>query len=142
LEKGEGERERKRIYISRAKAPCRKVVNEDSLLPLLDKYGFTVIHSENLSVREQIEAFANATEIVSLHGSGLANCIVCPSRASVLEIFPQYYHDSAFRVLLFATKLRYFYMIGETSDTSRPPQQENVYVDPEKFEMALKTLLS
>ncbi|MDR2174433.1 MAG: glycosyltransferase family 61 protein [Synergistaceae bacterium] len=131
-----------RIYISRAKARRRKVANEDSLLPLLGKYGFTVIHSENLSIREQIAAFANAEMVVGLHGAGLANCVLCPPHASVLEIYPQYYRDASLRALISAMNLRYFYMVGETSDTSMPPQQENVCVDPEKFEAALKMLIS
>jgi hypothetical protein len=30
--------------------------------------------------------------------------------------------------------------VGETSDTSVPPIQENAAIDPDKFEAALKTL--
>ncbi|MDR2174868.1 MAG: glycosyltransferase family 61 protein [Synergistaceae bacterium] len=133
---------RERVYISRANAPSRKVVNEDSLLPLLGKYGFTVVRSENLTVREQIETFANAEAVAGPHGAGLANRILCPPHASVLEIYPQYYYDSSYRTLLSALNLRYCYMVGETSDTSMPPQQENVRVAPEKFEAALKMLIS
>jgi hypothetical protein len=129
-----------RIYISRANALCRKIENEDSLLPLLDKYGFTVLHSEKLSVREQIEMFADAEAVVGLHGAGLVNCVFCPPHASVLELYPQYYHDAGHRLLLAALNLRYFYMVGETSDTSVPPIQENVVIDPDKFEAALETL--
>jgi capsular polysaccharide biosynthesis protein len=136
------EKRRKRIYISRAKASYRKIVNEDSLLPLLDKYGFTVIYSENLSVWEQIEVFANANAVVGPHGAGLSNCVFCPPYTPVLEIFSQHHHSNGYRLLFAATNLRHFYMIGETPDTSCPPIQENIYVDPEKFEMALKTLLS
>jgi capsular polysaccharide biosynthesis protein len=115
-------------------------VNEDSLLPLLDKYDFAVVHTENLSVREQIETFANAKAVVALHGAGLVNCLFCPPSTPVLEIYPQYYHDPGYRVLFSVRDLRHFYMIGETPDTSMPPRQENVYVDPKKFEMALKIL--
>jgi capsular polysaccharide biosynthesis protein len=139
VESGKG---RERVYISRTHAPSRKVENEDSLLPLLGKYGFTVVHSENLSVREQIAAFANAEMVVGPHGAGLANCVLCPPHASVLEIYPQYYYDSSYRTLLSSLNRRYFYMVGETSDTSMSPQQENVYVDPEKFEAALKILIA
>jgi hypothetical protein len=133
---------RERVYISRANAPCRKVVNEDSLLPLLGKYGFTVVRSENLTVREQIETFANAEVVAGPHGAGLANCALCSPHTSVLEIYPQYYQSSGLRIMLSALNLRYFYMMGETSDTSMRPQQENVCVDPEKFEAALKMLIA
>jgi hypothetical protein len=129
-----------RIYISRENALRRKIVNEDSLFPLLERYGFTVVHLENLPVLEQIEAFANAETVVGLHGAGLTNCVFCPPCASVLEIYPQYYHDSAFRILFSALNLRYFYMVGETSGTSMPPAQENVTIDPDKFEAALRIL--
>jgi capsular polysaccharide biosynthesis protein len=138
--KPKGGKGKGRIYISRANALYRKVENEDSLLPLLDKYGFTVIHSETLPVREQIKAFADAGTVVGLHGAGLVNCVFCPPHASVLELYPQYYHDSGHRLLLAALNLRYFYMVGETPDTSMPPVQENVTIDPDKFEAALKIL--
>jgi capsular polysaccharide biosynthesis protein len=139
VESGKG---REWVYISRAHASYRKVANEDSLLPLLEKYGFTVIHSENLSVREKIATFANAKVLVGPHGAGLANGVLFSSHASILEIYPQYYHESGLRILFSALNLRYFYMVGETSDTSMRPQQENVYVDPEKFEAALKILIA
>ena len=35
-----------RIYISRRLAKRRKVVNEDAILPILQKYGFTIFQPE------------------------------------------------------------------------------------------------
>jgi hypothetical protein len=139
LEKGEG---KERIYISRAKASHRRVVNENALLPLLEKYGFAIVHLENFPLQEEFETFANAKVVVGPHGAGLASCLFCPPNASVLEIYPQYHHEADYRVLFSTTTLRYSYMIGETSDTSCLPADEDVYVNPEKFDMALKTLTS
>jgi capsular polysaccharide biosynthesis protein len=95
-----------------------------------------------LSVREQIEAFANAKAVVGLHGAGLVNCILCPPHTPVLEIYPQYYHDSSFRVLFSVANIRILYMMGEKFSTSGYPGLENASIDLKKFEMALKILVS
>jgi hypothetical protein len=137
----EGGKGKGRIYVSRANALGRKVVNEDSLLPLLGKYGFTVIHPEKLPVRKQIEAFANAEAVVGVHGAGLANCVFCPPRTPVLELYSRHYPSSGPRTLLLALNLRYFYMVGESPDTSIPLGRQNIVIDPGKFEAALKTML-
>ncbi len=78
--------QRKRIYISRAKAGWRKVLNEDELMGMLARHGFQRYFLEDLSVRQQIQLFQQAEMIVGPHGAGLANVVFTPPGAKVIEI--------------------------------------------------------
>lgn len=75
-----------RIYLSRANATVRRVVNEDSTMKLLSRWGFERYLPDELSYAEQVTLFSNAEAIVSPHGSGLMNQIYADD-AAVIEIF-------------------------------------------------------
>lgn len=86
-----------RIYISRSKAPGgRRVVNEDELLTMLQRFGFRSHALEELSLSEQIDLFFDAEAVVGAHGAGLTN-LLFSERADVVElhpgpaVFPHYY---------------------------------------------------
>lgn len=75
----------RRIYISRANAAFRKVLNESDLLSLLDQYGFEVCEAEHLTFREQIQKFAEAKWLIGIHGAGLANACFMPAGSGLVE---------------------------------------------------------
>jgi len=105
------------------------------------KNGFTVYNLEDMSVTEQIRLFTNASIIAGIHGAGLINMNFAPKEAIVFEIYPEYYHDSSFRIQAIAIGLKYCYMIGETIETKGISlQDENVFVDIKKLECALSYL--
>jgi len=87
----------KKIYISRrshlSKHPenigtnytqRRKCINEDSLVELLNSYGFVEIFCEDLSMSSKIHHFKNATHIAGFIGGGMANCIFSSPNTRVL----------------------------------------------------------
>jgi len=81
----------KLIYISRKKAGRRKVINEDEVLALLEKYGFQSVCPEDYTIGEQVSLFQNARAVVSSHGAGLANIAFCPRGTKVIEFCsPEY----------------------------------------------------
>lgn len=81
----------RRLYISRTNASVRRILNEARLLPILDAFGFEVLHLETLTVAEQARTFAEAEIIVAGHGSGLSNLVFCAPGTRVIEFFsPQY----------------------------------------------------
>ncbi|OEY86884.1 capsular biosynthesis protein [Wolbachia pipientis] len=75
-----------RIYISRANASMRRIINEKELITELEKIGFKVIHLELLSPYEQAQIFNHAQVIVGPHGSGFANLIFTNPGCKVVEI--------------------------------------------------------
>jgi Glycosyltransferase 61 len=77
----------RRVYISRAKATSRRVVNENEIAPLLQEHGFEKVLCEDLSLAEQVNLFAKTAAIVGGHGAGLTNLIYCESGSLVGEIY-------------------------------------------------------
>lgn len=74
------------IWISRSKAPRRRLANEQALFPRLGQYGFTVVHLEDYTFSEQIYIFRQALVVVGLHGAGLANMIAMEKGSLLCEI--------------------------------------------------------
>jgi capsular polysaccharide biosynthesis protein len=75
-----------RVYISRAKAAFRRIVNENEISPALEEHGFEKVLCEDLSLADQVTLFAKATAIIGGHGAGLTNIIYCPPESFVGEI--------------------------------------------------------
>ncbi len=75
-----------RIYVTRRNANVRRVKNEKALLEVLSEYNVQPYALEKLSLREQIQLFANAELVISPHGAGLAN-LVYATAPTIVELF-------------------------------------------------------
>lgn len=76
-----------RIFISRAKAKWRKMINEDELFEALKPYGFKKYFLEDMSIEDEIDLFYDADYVVGSFGAGLSN-IIFSLKIKVLELFP------------------------------------------------------
>lgn len=65
----------RKIYISRELASMRKVENEQEVQAWMRQRGFEIVHTENLSFRDQILLFQQTAEVASVHGAALTNLI-------------------------------------------------------------------
>ena len=74
------------VYISRANAVERHVVNEDEVMETLSEYGFKRYLLEEHTVAENVTLFNEADAIVGAHGAGLTDLIYCED-ATVIELF-------------------------------------------------------
>lgn len=86
-----------RIYISRANATRRRIVNEADVISTVERFGFTPYKLENLTVEEQIRLFANAEIVVGPHGAGLIN-IIYSSNTAVVELFSDWLKSTFYRI--------------------------------------------
>jgi hypothetical protein len=75
-----------RLYISRKFAGRRRVQNEDQVLEVLSRFGFTIFYPEENSFWEQVAIFSQAKYVVGEHGSGLTNMLFMSKNSSVLEL--------------------------------------------------------
>ncbi len=105
-----------RLYISRADALFRRVLNELEILPVLDEYGFTVVKLEKLSFLEQIALFRDAEAVVLPHGSGLANLVFCSKGIPVIELLPTQVLDHGYRLSM-AVGLDYFFLNAQAGNS-------------------------
>ena len=81
------------LYISRNGNPdhLRKVVNEDDLLAVLQRFDFVTLRLEELSLAEQLAYTCNAGALLGPHGAGMAHCAFMPERSLVVELFAPSY---------------------------------------------------
>lgn len=75
-----------RIYVSRKLASRRKVVNEDEIIPVFEKFGFTIFNPERFCFQEQVSIFSKTKFLVGEHGSGLTNLLFMTKGTSLLEL--------------------------------------------------------
>lgn len=79
---------KRRLYISRADARKRKVLNEEELIATLMANGFEVCRLATMSLPDQIAAFRSAEIVVGQHGAGLTLISVCSPGTKVVELYP------------------------------------------------------
>ena len=89
-----GEKERRKVCVSRLDATRRwgrqthgrDFVNEEAYETLMGKLGYRVAKVSALGPEAQFSLWANATDIVGIHGAGLINMIMMPPESGYLEI--------------------------------------------------------
>jgi capsular polysaccharide biosynthesis protein len=129
-----------RLYVSRAMAGQRKLLNEHKMIEILLPRGFQVVHPETMTVREQIGLFASAKVIVAPHGAGLANLAFCSPGTRVIELFPPNYVPGYFWMLSRYFDLDHYGMIGNRRVYSGKPWAggADFTVDPDRFVQLLE----
>lgn len=133
----------KKVYITRANAKKRKIVNESDLLPILRETGFSIIDMDRLTFKEQIEAMHNAEILVSLHGAGLTHMIWMKNSASVLEIRSRGDHqNNCYFALASDLDFDYYYVLADKLDPSLNTQQADYSIDPIYFKNQLLRILT
>lgn len=98
-----------RVVISRRRS-SRYTVAEATLEQHLAERGFTVVVTEDLTLRGQVDLFAGATVVVGAHGAGLANALWMAPRSTMVELQPTGYFHTCFAALARAAQLRYHYV--------------------------------
>jgi hypothetical protein len=100
----------RRVFISRAQAPTRKLANESELEPVLAEAGFETVIMEKLSFEEQIRLMGQTDILMAPHGAGLTNMMFCAPGTHVVEIAEPRYPNPNFYALACAMNLAYWYV--------------------------------
>jgi len=128
-----------RIYISR-KFARRRVMNEDELLPVLEKFGFKVYYFESMTFREQVTLVSGAEIILGMHGAGMTNMIFMPEGRKVVEfIIGGKGHNNCYYSMANSMGHKYHYLITSSENPDQP--NTNVKVDPIQLKNLLEKLL-
>ncbi|HUB68171.1 MAG TPA: glycosyltransferase family 61 protein [Candidatus Methylacidiphilales bacterium] len=86
-----------RLYISRARATSRKILNEQELLRVIEPLGFKSVLLETLPLAEQLALFRDAEAILSPTGAALAHLHLCRPGTHLLILMPQGCADFLYR---------------------------------------------
>lgn len=108
----------KRIFVSRAKASSRRLINEEVVKGYLLEHNFVTVCLEGKSLKEQVELFFNADEIVGIHGAGFTNLVFAKQGTNVIEFFPSTYVNQCYWTIASHCNLNYAYLLGEGDDTT------------------------
>ena len=104
---------RQKIYVSRAKAKNRQLVNEAQVSQFMAESGFRTVFLEEMSFLEQVAIFANAKIIVAPHGSGLTNLVFCSANTQVIELFSPNYMRTDYWMISQQLNLQHYYVVGK-----------------------------
>lgn len=135
----------KRLYLSRAYASGRKILNEEEIVPLLSRRGFLRLTLEEMSLADQIALFSQAEAIVAPHGAGLTNLVWCAPKTKVLEIFSPLYVNLCYWAMASLTHADYYYLLGSGEDLVSNVNDtrfflENISVDPQALQRTLDAM--
>ena len=128
----------RRIYISRMRAPKRRISNEADILAVLHKLDFETVHAEDLPFVDQVRLFSEARYLVSNHGAGLTNMLFMRSGGSVLELRHKTDRiNNCYFTLASALDLNYFYQTCDPLHRDEDAHLADLVVDTERLEQNL-----
>lgn len=106
----------KKVYISRAQARRRRIVNEAKVERIVQAHHYEIINLEKLNVVDQIRIFMGCRKILAPHGAGLANLVFSGSEAlaEVQEIVSPLYFNSCFLAIAYRLQLQAYNIILST----------------------------
>lgn len=122
----------RRLYLSRSKAGRRKIRNEPDLLPILERYAFTILHGDE-GMQTHIKYFKTATVIVGALGSLFRNILFCTKKPKILEYCCNVYYDDHTIEQLSSHVGITDYRRAVVPDVG----DGDIVVDPQEFEKAL-----
>lgn len=122
---------RRRLYVSRAEAKFRRVVNDDEVLATLAGHGFSSVPAASLSVDDQIELFSQANAVIAVHGAGLTNAVFGAPGSTLIELQPTGIDSVLFRNLATICGFDYLEVVCHTvmKDGSVDALHADVWVD-------------
>jgi tetratricopeptide (TPR) repeat protein len=136
-----------RIYISRARANHRRVLNEAAIIDQLKAYNITPIQLETRSFAEQVALFAQAKLILAPHGGGLTNLIFCRPETIVIEFINPAYIRHYYWVISHQRSLQHYLISGQpfAGEPLRQlmyanPLLEDIWIHPEQLVNFLRSL--
>ena len=138
-----------RIYVTRRGGRnTRRLVQEETIWPVLERRGFVRIDPGTLTVQEQIDHFAAAKVIVGLHGAAMTNLVFASPGVRVLEVFaPSFVKTNMWAISQNIPGAHYTYLVAQPSrhagrHRSMNGIQADIDVDPERFLAAVDRLES
>jgi capsular polysaccharide biosynthesis protein len=136
------------LYLSREKAPTRKLQNEAEVMAIMAANGFSRFFPEDHSIAETAAAFAGASSVAGVHGSGFANLVFCSTGTKVLDIVAPKHLDPYYWMLANQTNSHYAYLFGEGDqlpehvDLVSHKIDDDIFLDTAKLERILNQLNS
>ncbi|PHK92858.1 hypothetical protein CR162_21755 [Pseudoroseomonas rhizosphaerae] len=122
----------RRFSISRKNAQYRRILNEEKVNSVLQKFDYSIMQMEKIDFWGQVAHFAAAEKIIGLHGAGCANIVFTQNKPVFIEIFPKPLPSLQFLHSAIAKDCNYVPFAQE-----RQSRLNDVIIDCEKLEHLL-----
>ena len=129
----------RRIFISRAGATRRRLLNEEELWPILEACGFERVRMEDLPFDAQVDLMRQTGVLVAPHGAGLTNMLFCPEGSHVVELASLSFPNPNFYALASALRHRYW-LVDASAHGDVQPLEQDLHVDPARLREVLTAL--
>lgn len=121
-------RSERRIFLTRQGDVSRQICNLDEVRETLNDHGYEEVDSARLSIKDQMELFANTRYMVAIHGAGLTNLIFRQGHPlDVIELYGAGYNSGNFSAI--CEELGYGWRGVEGELVGADPQLANIEVD-------------
>lgn len=131
---------KRRIYVSRARASRRRLLNEEEVWPLFEGKGFERVFMEDLPFEQQVTLMQETAVLAAPHGAGLTNMLFCSEGARVVEIADLSFPNPNFYALASGLGLPYWIVRAESVGEQHPLERDMV-VSKEAIQDVLLTVL-
>lgn len=131
----------RRLYISRAKAKRRLLLNEKEIWPNLENMGFEKIYMEDLNFQDQITAMQQAEIVVAPHGAAITNVIFCQQGTHVVEIADLSFPNPNFYALASAMGHHYWILNAEGVGDMHPLEKD-LRINPFEVQSTVEKILN
>ncbi len=129
-----------KIYISRKKKDLSRLLNEEGIEKLFIKYGFEIIYPEELSLSEQIRAFAGASAVAGVSGAAFTNIIFCRPQTEVICIIPMEYEFYLYSTMAYLLEERFVFLDAGIANRGENPALSQYELEEAYCERMLKKL--
>jgi hypothetical protein len=103
---------RERIYVSRAGVKHRRLLNEDALIALLQRYGFRSVLLTDMKFRDQVDLFRRAEAVVTMEGSNCAD-IMFAGKIKLFILYPNRQPNTHWFTCAKGLGQEHFFIAGE-----------------------------
>jgi hypothetical protein len=126
------------VYISRNAGP-RSILNEAEILENLRGYNLTIVQTEQLTLRQQMDLFSDAAMIIGPHGAGIQNALWAPQGCRVLELVNVRYFSGVYWTLAQSLNQPYGLVTG-VSAAGTTPLHAGYRCDPRLVRQAMEQI--
>lgn len=125
----------RRVFLARSQTGNRPY-NQDELIAIAEKRGFTAVYLEDLSFKQSVELMLETKLLIGPHGAGWASALYCQSSTKgLMWTWPEALHDNWFANI---GQTRNFAMAISLAVTAGPAGHE---LPAAEFKERLETLL-
>lgn len=128
----------KNIFITRKNAKYRRLINEDEIISYLSSNGFEIVTLENLTIKEQMQLFANAKNVIGTQGAGMANMIYSTHGKMLITIIHEEHPDDAYYNQTNINNTLCYYFQSKGVGNFDYKNNDDIIVDMDKFKEVCK----